>query len=282
MSWHPPFNFQRDLERTSWRSFSSFLVVLLLPACVLLTSRGFAADPASKLLSEPGLYDYAGDLGEKTVIGLTLHRRDGEKVTGSYFYKKYLKDIPLNGEFTAERDLVLREDDAKGQLAGAFTLHFADKDPRHKRGDDQPLTIDVLTGTWASADKSKTLPVYLSLTQIVAGGSGNRRYQVAGAANDAVVEEGAQKFCAAVEKGNRKAVAENLSYPVAFSVGGKRSKAANAEEFISHYDEIFTPKFVARIKDAVPHHLFANAQGIMLADGAVWLNPQGKVFAINN
>ena len=82
---------------------------------------------AAPLLQDPGLYDYIGDLDGKTVIGLTLHQRDGQKVSGSYFYKKYLKDIPLSGEFTGDRDLVLRENDAKGQSAGTFTSPFCGK-----------------------------------------------------------------------------------------------------------------------------------------------------------
>jgi hypothetical protein len=216
------------------------------------------------------------------VIGLTLQQRAADKVTGSYFYKKYLKDIPLKGEFTAERELVLRESDAKGQLAGTFTLRFAEKDPRQKRGGDQPLTVDVLTGTWTSADESKTLPVYLALTHILAGASEGKRYQVAGAESDPVVEQGAQNFCAAVEKGDRNAVAASLTYPVAFSVSGRRSKATNAEQFLKHYDEIITPRFVTRVRNAIPHNMFANAQGIMLADGAVWFNDKGKAIAINN
>jgi hypothetical protein len=65
-------------------------------------------------------------LGGKTVIGMTLRRRDGQKVAGSYFYKRYLKDIPLSGEFTGDRDLTLHEVDGKGQAQGTFALQFAE------------------------------------------------------------------------------------------------------------------------------------------------------------
>jgi hypothetical protein len=238
----------------------------------------FAATP---LLQDPGLYDYIGDLDGKTVIGLTLHPRDGQKVSGSYFYKKHLKDIPLSGEFTGERDLLLRENDAHGQPAGTFTLHFAESDPRHKRTGDT-LTVDVLTGKWTSADQSKSYPVYLALSTIVAGGADGKRYQVAGAADDASVERNVQAFCAAVEKGDRKTVAGALSYPVTFSVDGRRSRAGSEQEFLADYDRIFTPKFMERIRNAIPHNMFANSVGIMLGDGAVWFDEKGRVKALNN
>ena len=61
-----------------------------------------------------------------------------------------------------------------------------------------------------------------------------------------------------------------------------RTKAASAADFLKDYERVFTPPFVARIRSAVPHDMFANAQGIMLADGAVWFNDKGKVFALNN
>jgi hypothetical protein len=237
---------------------------------------------AASLLQDPGLYDYLGDMGGQTIIGLTLQQRDGEKVVGSYFYKRYLKDIPLSGEFTGDRDLVLREKDSHGQPAGTFTLHFADKDPRKARGGKTHLTVDVLTGTWKSSDDAKTLPVYLALSTILPGASKGSRYQVAGVSDDAIAERNAQAFCAAVAKDDRKGVASFIVYPLALSVNGKRSRVATPEEFLSSYDRIFTPRFVERIRAAIPHNMFANAQGIMIADGAVWFDDKGKVKAVNN
>lgn len=236
---------------------------------------------AAPLLDDPGLYDYLGDLDGKTVIGLTLHQRSGDKVTGSYFYKKYLKDIPLSGEFTGERDLVLRESDADGKPAGTFTLRFAESDPRHKRTGDT-LTVDVLTGKWTSADGSKTYPVYLALSQIVGGASDGKRYRIAGAGDDASVERRVQAFCAAVDKGDRKAVAGVIAYPVTFSLEGKRSHASNEQEFLADYDRIFTAQFVERIRNSIPHNMFANSQGIMIGDGAAWFDDKGRVKALNN
>jgi hypothetical protein len=71
---------------------------LLLAVILLIATLLFAAEP----LADPGLYDYSGDLDGKISIGLTLHQREGQRLTGSYFYKRYLKDISLTGEFTGE------------------------------------------------------------------------------------------------------------------------------------------------------------------------------------
>ena len=237
---------------------------------------------AAQLLDERGLYDYAGDLDHgKLRIGLTLFQRDGQRVSGSYFYRKHLKDIPLSGEFTGERDLVLKEKGAAGQVAGTFRLHFAEQDPRHSRSNGAPLTIDVLTGTWMNGGGSKTYPVYLALTQILPGAEVGHRYRVAGAEDDTVVERNAQAFWRAVVRGDRSQVAKVLRYPVSFSIGGKRTTAGNSQSFLSMYDRLFTKKFVGRIREGVPHNMFANAQGIMLADGAVWFDAEARVFALN-
>ena len=243
----------------------------------LFALRLFAATP---LLQDPGLYDYLGDRDGKTVIGMTLHQRDGQKVNGSYYYKRYLKDIALTGEFTGERDLVLRENDTKGQLAGTFTLHFAESDPRHTRTGDA-LTVDVLAGKWTSADQSKSYSVYLALSTVV-GGTAGQRYRVAGASDDALVERNVQAFCTAVKEGDRKTAAGLVSYPAMFSLDGRRSRARNEQEFLADYDQIFTEKFVEKIRNSIPHNMFANSQGIMIGDGAVWFNEKGRVKALNN
>ena len=67
-----------------------------------------------------------------------------------------------------------------------------------------------------------------------------------------------------------------------FRSAGKRSRARNEQEFLGDYDRIFTAKFVERLRAAVPHNMFANAQGIMIADGAVWFDDKGRAVALNN
>ena len=71
--------------------------------------------------------DYRGDLGGTIVIGLSLEdSQDRQQLRGMYFYKKYLKDLPLDGEYTGERTIVLRERGANSAVGGIFALRFAD------------------------------------------------------------------------------------------------------------------------------------------------------------
>jgi hypothetical protein len=65
-------------------------------------------------------------------------------------------------------------------------------------------------------------------------------------------------------------------------LSGKRDRARNQQEFLNNYDRIFTAKFVQRIREAIPHNMFANSRGVMIADGAVWFDEMGRVKALNN
>ena len=93
--------------------------------------------------------------------------------------------------------------------------------------------------------------------------------------DDARVEDNAQAFYRSVLAGNRKIAARYVAYPVSFFLRGQRRTAANATEFLKFYPAIFTKDFVDRIARDMPHHMFANAEGIMLADGAVWFERTG-------
>jgi hypothetical protein len=226
--------------------------------------------------------DYRGDLGGTIVIGLSLEESQGrQQLRGVYFYKKYLKDLPLEGEYTGERAIVLRERGANGVVNGIFALRFADRDPRGSVGDAR-LDQEVLVGEWISADSTKQYPVYLRLRGTTRLSPGQNRYAVAGAMDDAGVEHNVQAFYRGVLAGTRKTAARYVAYPVSFFLYGRRRTASNAAEFLKFYPAIFTNDFVNRIARDVPHHMFANTEGIMLADGAVWFDAQGKVRQLNN
>jgi hypothetical protein len=111
---------------------------------------------------------------------------------------------------------------------------------------------------------------------------GTSRYAVAGATNDLPVEKNAKTFYNAVLSGNRAEAAKYVSFPCTYFLNGKRVTAKDSATFLKDYDQVFNAAFIAKISKDVPHHMFANAQGIMLADGAVWFNEQGKARNFNN
>jgi hypothetical protein len=221
---------------------------------------------------------YSGTLGESTGIGLVLHRKN-KALGGTYFYRKYLKDIPLKGNSTGDRDITLQETHANGAVKGTFHLHLAEHDPHYRS--TEVLQGEVLKGTWTSADGATTYPVSLKLDHECTK-PGGREYEVAGAKDDALVERNAQAFYAATMQGKREEVAKYVSYPCTFFRDGKRVSVKTGAELLRHYDAIFTNAFVAKIASGVPHHMFANYQGIMIADGAVWFDENGKARNFNN
>lgn len=221
---------------------------------------------------------YSGTMGESTGIGMMLYAKD-KALNGAYFYNQYLKDIPLAGNVTGDRDLSLQETDAAGAAKGTFHLHLAEHDAQYRS--TEVLQWEALKGTWTSADGAKTYPVVLRLQHECAKTAG-REYEVAGSRDDAVVEKNAQAFYKAVFEGKREQAANYVSYPCTFFRGEKRVTAKDSQEFLKNYDAIFTKAFVAKIAGGIPHHMFVNYRGIAIADGAVWFDENGKARNLNN
>jgi hypothetical protein len=221
---------------------------------------------------------YSGTLGASTGIGMMLHSKS-KALGGAYFYRKYLKDIPLKGNSTGDRDITLQETDASGGVKGTFHLHLTEHGPHYSS--TEVLQGEVLQGTWTGAEGAKTYAVSLRFDYQCAK-LGGREYEVAGAEDDALVERNAQAFYAATMQGKREEVAKYVSYPCTFFRDGKRVSVKTAAEFLRYFDAIFTKAFVAKIAGGVPHHMFANYQGIMIADGAVWFDENGKARNFNN
>ena len=257
---------------------NGFFIVMI--ACLLCSP--VLSGAQEKGPTEVRYIDYRGDLNKNILIGMSLEDpHDRKKIQGVYFYRKFLQDLHLEGEFVGERDLVLRERAADGTSGGVFTLRFLDRDPRGNFGSAR-LDKEVLVGEWTGADGKRRYPVYLRQTGTTRLIPGQGRYAVAGAEDDALVERNARAFLEAVLAGKRATAGRYVAYPVAFFQNGQRKTAANQAEFLRYYDAIFTRNFINRIAKGIPHHMFANAEGIMMADGAVWFDEQGKVKQLNN
>ncbi len=238
----------------------------------------FAGPSVQAQLASGSCNEYRGTLGENIQIGMSLYAK-AQTLQGSYFYKKHLTDIPLTGRYTAARDISLSEIDSANQPKGTFLLHFAESDSHFKTS--TPLQAEVLQGKWVSADGKFSYPVYLQ-TEHDCAIPGQTRYAVAGATSDDLVEKNARAFYDAVMAGNPTVAVKYVSFPATFFQSGKRVSIGNSAEFLKDYDQIFTAAFMAQIAKGIPHHMFANAQGIMLADGAVWFDAEGKAKHFNN
>ena len=140
---------------------------------------------------------------------------DSGSVTGIYFYASQLKDINLRGTIINGSELVLNEMDAANRVIARFEGNFPTSDPEHHFNGS--LQCEVITGIWRKTDSKEELPFYLSLTDAISGDL-THQYVGKGASDDDVINQGAQRFWNAVKRGDRKAVASVIEYPI--TVGG--------------------------------------------------------------
>lgn len=217
----------------------------------------------------PGLLDYQGNVGPAK-IGLTFVIDTSATPHGSYFYFKYLKDIPLKGSFASD-GFVLNEYDQGGKVSGTFHLKISTEGVDAK-GEKTPNlgNTSILTGTWTSADNSRSFPVKLKQVGWMSGSEGHR-YEAFG--SDADVEGRIQRFYTDVQHGNKQAAAALVSYPL--RVNALKLTIKDQRQFLADYDLVFTSDFVRCLQQYPPHNLFVNAQGIMLGQGELWFDEHG-------
>jgi hypothetical protein len=238
-----------------------FLTLLLI---ILITPR------LNAKISEA---EYWGTMNKNQKIGMTLIHDPEQQLHGVYFYKKYLKDIPLEGEFTGKLDIVLREYGSDESVRGTFQLHFVEHTPHHE-GDDPDWDQEELVGSWIDAKTDKQLPVHLYMRY--SSGGWSKPYE-----DTPEVEKNVQGFYFAIMRGDKEAAAKYVKYPMRINFKPVKKIVRNKAEFLRYYDKVFTKKFVSSVAQDIPHHPWVNSQGFMLGNGQVWLNDEGKVFAIN-
>jgi hypothetical protein len=259
--------------------FRPHVILLRTVYCTAFCLVGFLIGTfAQAQLPSGSCSEYRGTLGSSTQIGMSLYAKD-QVLEGSYFYRKYLTDIPLAGQYAAARDISLVEGASSGELHGTFSLHFAESDPQFKTA--QTLQSEVLRGRWTSADGKTSFPVYLKIEHDCPP-PGHLWYEVAGGRSEEAIEKNVQSFVGAIATGNREVAAKFVSYPCTFWQNREQISLRSSSEFLKYYDQIFTVKFKSEISKGIPHHMFANWQGIMLANGAVWFDSEGRAKHFNN
>lgn len=205
---------------------------------------------------------YQGTMNGNLAIGLALIRDSDKQLHGSFFYWRDLKDFAVQGEYTGEHDIVLRQLNAAGAVIGVFQLHFR-QDPDGKRSPDA-----ALEGTWT--DHHDTYPVSLTM----------RHQSMVSEQSEIVQDRNAQAFYFAVLKGDKEKAARYVRYPLRINVHGKKL-ARNQTEFLRDYDQIFTRDYLACLQKDVPHHMFHRGNEAMIADGALWFSENGYAITVN-
>jgi hypothetical protein len=255
------------------------LVAALTTGAVSAVGAAGAAARDSSSLEE--WRDYTGQLDGPLPIRMTLSIRADRHISGSYFYVKPMKDIPVVGEMGVDHSIVLRESAEPGKVTGIFRGKFESREEQGER-----LAYDQIVGCWSKPDGSA--PRLFRLTQ-----SGDRlrrpgenRYAVAGLADDSAVERFAQHFRAALLSGDRSRVAAAIHLPIIVRVAGWPIRIRHKEVLLARFDSIFSPGFRQALASAVPHAMFARNAGVMLGEhGEVWIGDRDgtlRVVAINN
>lgn len=70
--------------------------------------------------------------------------------------------------------------------------------------------------------------------------------------------------------GNRKALARMMKYPL--GVKGSTIKVFSSQDFLAHYDSIFTPSVVAVVRDQTYETLFVRDSGASFGAGLLWVS----------
>lgn len=208
---------------------------------------------------------YEGTLGPAR-IGLTVVVTNGVVSGGHYFYAKYLTDIQLNG--SAQPGALTLE----GKDGGVFALKFVGNGSEGGK----PLNFENsvgLEGTWSK--DGKTLPVKLTAEGQSPVPASGRWYEMVTSESDAAFEAKIQGFCKAALAGDRSATAKYVSFPLRVNHNGKSRMILNATELNAQWETIFTPAYLAALKNDLPHDLSVIQGQAMLGNGQAFFGDKG-------
>lgn len=232
----------------------------LMPVFLLLIPAGVSGHAHAADMRE--FNDYAGMVGDAPV-GMTLSISGNKVAEGShYYYRKYLKDIPLTG--TAGKDLHLAEPGG-----GVFVLHYVDNNAA-------PATAENstgLVGTWSG--NGRTIPVKLTAED---GGSYvlGRRYADVTDKSDAEFEEPIKGLYDAAMAGRPADAARFVAFPLRVNTAARRFMTVrNASELQQKWNSIFSPGWLKALAAVSPHDLSTTNGQAMIGAGLAFFGDDG-------
>ncbi|MFM0343480.1 hypothetical protein [Paraburkholderia sp. RL17-347-BIC-D] len=211
--------------------------------------------------------EYSGSVGEAKV-GMTLVLHGKVVGKGHYFYYRYLKDIALTGQKSGS-DLTLQE------ANGTFNLHFVGNGSNGAQPLDFSNSVG-LAGSWTGG--GKTLPVKFTLEGMsFADANAGHRYGMITDETDDAFEARAQGFYFAALKGDPKQAARFVHFPLRVNWSATHHEMiGSANQLAADWNRIFTPKYLAALRDAVPHDMpVIKSQYAMLGAGLAFFTDKG-------
>ncbi|ARQ10833.1 hypothetical protein NXC12_CH02829 [Rhizobium etli] len=101
-----------------------------------------------------------------------------------------------------------------------------------------------------------------------------------------------RQLVAAMRSGDAETVAGLAEYPLTVKVNGETYDVENAEDFVENFDDLVTPETRRAVGRQQYQDLFVSSEGVMLANGAVWMgavcddnacdDSHWAIIAINN
>jgi Protein of unknown function (DUF3298) len=119
-----------------------------LTLCALVFAASAAGAQRRATAAREGVVVFRGKLGEKLTVQMRL-RREGETLTGSYFYEDVGKDLSLRGTIDGAGSFELQEFDAAGARTGLFKGNWS--------GPKCEDCVDSLSGRWTRPDGTRPL-----------------------------------------------------------------------------------------------------------------------------
>jgi hypothetical protein len=130
-------------------------VAACLCAAALAQNAAASASTPHAASARAGVVVFRGPLGTSGNLAIQMRlRREGDRLTGSYFYETVGKDLSLRGTITAAGDFQLQEFDAAGAQTGLFRGKW--------KGPDCEDCVDTLAGKWTRPDGTRALEFVLA------------------------------------------------------------------------------------------------------------------------
>ncbi|MDF0697055.1 hypothetical protein PYR71_11120 [Rhizobium sp. MC63] len=75
----------------------------------------------------------------------------------------------------------------------------------------------------------------------------------------------------AMRSGDTETIAGLAEYPLSVKANGETYDVENAEDFVENFDDLVTPETRRAVGRQQYQDLFVSSEGVMLANGAVWM-----------
>lgn len=142
------------------KTLGRIAAALSVAACMFASAHAQSADASASASAAPaasartGVVAFRGTIGASGKLAIQVRlRREGDKLSGSYFYETVGKDLSLRGTVDAAGNFQLQEFDAAGAQTGLFKGQW--------KGPECEDCGETLTGKWTRPDGTRALEFVL-------------------------------------------------------------------------------------------------------------------------